>query len=339
MPRIHFLNVLEGDCNIIQHSSGRVTVIDVSNAYNDYDTPAEIAARASMHREVMRNRTNVPSGKVDYRQKKLPDNPIEYLNGIGVSSIFRFIVSHPDMDHLDGIRDLYQEFPVANTWDSANTREIPVGNGFAGYNKEDWDFYKAIRNGTYNSTRRLLYYSDTAPCDYWNEDGLKVLSPTRELVRRANASGDFNDASYVILYEVRRNNDGVWKLLFCGDSDNHSWEHILAKHSSDITNVDVLFAPHHGRDSGRSYEFLKTVNPKVTLFGNASSKHLAYDCYKPIRITNNQAGFVIIDITQAGMSFYVKNFDFARDFRHTREWSLPEFNKKFNAYFLFMYTA
>ena len=132
MPTIHFLNVLEGDCNIIQHGSGRVTVIDVSNAYNDYDTPAERAAKASMQREIMRNRTNVPSGKVDYKQKKNPDNPIQYLNGIGASSIFRFIVSHPDMDHLDGIRDLYEEFPVANTWDSANTREIPEGNGFAG---------------------------------------------------------------------------------------------------------------------------------------------------------------------------------------------------------------
>lgn len=38
MSVIHFLNVLEGDCNVIQHDSGRTTVIDVSNAHNDYDT-------------------------------------------------------------------------------------------------------------------------------------------------------------------------------------------------------------------------------------------------------------------------------------------------------------
>jgi hypothetical protein len=29
MPIIHFFNVLEGDCNIIQHDSGRLTVIDI----------------------------------------------------------------------------------------------------------------------------------------------------------------------------------------------------------------------------------------------------------------------------------------------------------------------
>ncbi len=30
---MHFLNLLEGDCNIIEHDSGRLTMIDVSNAY------------------------------------------------------------------------------------------------------------------------------------------------------------------------------------------------------------------------------------------------------------------------------------------------------------------
>ena len=47
MSTIHFLNVLEGDCNIIQHDSGRVTVIDVSNAYDDVDTEEEKAVKAS----------------------------------------------------------------------------------------------------------------------------------------------------------------------------------------------------------------------------------------------------------------------------------------------------
>ena len=32
MPTVHFLNVKQGDCSVIQHASGHVTVIDVSNA-------------------------------------------------------------------------------------------------------------------------------------------------------------------------------------------------------------------------------------------------------------------------------------------------------------------
>ena len=32
MPRVHFLNVNDGDCSIIEHLSGHITVIDVSAA-------------------------------------------------------------------------------------------------------------------------------------------------------------------------------------------------------------------------------------------------------------------------------------------------------------------
>ena len=51
MAIILFLNVLEGDCNIIQHDSGRLTVIDVSNAFNNIDTEEEKKVKTSQERE------------------------------------------------------------------------------------------------------------------------------------------------------------------------------------------------------------------------------------------------------------------------------------------------
>lgn len=343
MATIHFLNVLEGDCNIIQHNSGRTTVIDVSNAYNDEDTPEEKAVKASREREEMRKRTNVPSNKVDYRQKHNPDNPIVYLKeNVGTRDIFRFVISHPDMDHMDGIRDLYSEFKIQHTWDTDNNKSIDLGGHFGGYNKEDWKFYTQLRAGKVTNTKRLTYY-DSNSHSYFKEDGIKILCPSKELVKRANESGDYNDASYVLLYRILGKGEGkAWKIIFAGDSDDHSWEHILKHYKSDVTGVDVLFAPHHGRDSNRSYEFLKTLRPRVTLFGNASSKHLAYGCYPgppSVRITNNQAGYVVIDVAKDGMTFYVKNYDFARDFRSKRKWPAPVYNNKFKAHSLFMFKA
>lgn len=344
MSTIHFLNVLEGDCNIIQHNSTRITVIDVSNAYNDEDTPEEKAVKASREREERRRRTNVPSNKVDYRQKQNPDNPIVYLKeNVGTQDIFRFIISHPDMDHMDGIRDLFTEFKITNTWDTNNNKSIDLNSYFAGYNKEDWQFYTQLRAGKVTTTNRLAYH-DTESLSFFKEDGIKILCPSKELVKRANESGDYNDASYVLLYRTPRKGGGPWKIIFAGDSDDHSWEHILKNYKDDVSNVDVLFAPHHGRDSNRSYEFLKTLKPRVTLFGNASSKHLAYGCYPgppSIRITNNQAGYVVIDISEDGMTFYVKNYDFARDFRSRskRNWGEPVYSNKFKAYPLFMLKA
>ncbi|MDY4850730.1 MAG: hypothetical protein SO182_05815 [Paludibacteraceae bacterium] len=43
MARIHFLNVKEGDCSIIQHENGHVTMIDVSNAFIPQVEDAESA--------------------------------------------------------------------------------------------------------------------------------------------------------------------------------------------------------------------------------------------------------------------------------------------------------
>ncbi|OYD46381.1 MBL fold metallo-hydrolase [Sphingobacterium cellulitidis] len=334
MATIHFLNVLEGDCNIIQHDSNRVTVIDVSNAFDGFDTEAEKAVKASELREAMRLRTLVPKDKRDYGQKKHPDNPIPYMQKFGIKDIFRFIITHPDMDHIDGIRDLYSSFNITNTWDTNNRKEIPSKVSFGAYNKEDWDFYTQLRAGNIRDTKRLCYHSNDSNL-YYSEDNLKILSPTHDLIKKANTCGNFNDSSYVLLFTPPKSNGKKWKFLFAGDSEDCTWEHILSNHSEEVANVDVLFAPHHGRDSGRSYEFLKILNPRVTLFGNASSQHLAYSCYKPIRITNNQAGYVIIDISNEHINFYVKNFEFAHYFTEQRGWSAPILNRKFDAYPIF----
>ena len=39
------------------------------------------------------------------------------------------------------------------------------------------------------------------------------------------------------------------RIVFGGDSHDASWDHILENHEADVTNVDLLIAPHHGRCS------------------------------------------------------------------------------------------
>ncbi|UTN06559.1 hypothetical protein L0669_11760 [Flavobacterium bizetiae] len=334
MSKIHFLNVLEGDCNIIQHDSGRISVIDVSNAYNDYDTAEEIKVRNSEIRKNMYLRTQVPTNKKDYKQKKTPDNPIQYLKKLKINSIFRFIITHPDMDHLDGIKDLFDEFSIQNIWDTCNSKGISDKANSGGYNMDDWKFYKKIRDTEYKEPKRLTYYA-TNVNDYYNQDYIQILSPTPELIKHCNDKENWNDSSYVLLYTPPKADGGNWKILLAGDSEDKTWEYILNNFEEEVKNIDILFAPHHGRDSGRNYDFLATLNPTITLFGNASSKHLAYNSYPEIRITNNQAGYIILDIQKDKISFYVKNYEFARDFRNNRKWSDPTFDKILDAYHIF----
>jgi beta-lactamase superfamily II metal-dependent hydrolase len=339
MSVIHFLNVLEGDCNIIQHGlDNRVTVIDISNAYNNEDTPAEKTVK-KIKEELFKKRTLVPSDKKDYKQKEYPENPIAYLNQFGIKNIFRFIITHPDMDHLDGIKDLFSSINVQHTWDTANNKQSDVNANFGGYNPEDWTFYTNIRDGKYTNTTRLVNYSGYEN-QFWTNDNLKILCPTKELVENSNKDpkGDYHDCSYVLLYTPPKKDGKQWKIVFAGDSHDNTWSFILENYKEEIKNVDVLFAPHHGRDSNRNYDFINVLKPKLTLFGNASAEHLAYTKYPKIRITNNQAGSVILDVTENAIVVYVKNKQFAIDFTHKRGWDYIE-NKTYNAYGIIQFTG
>ena len=155
---------------------------------------------------------------------------------------------------------------------------------------------------------------------YWNRgedgntvgDGLTILAPTQKLVNDANEKDDYNDCSYVLLYRT-----GNKRIIFGGDSHDDTWEHILNNWGKDVRNIDLLIAPHHGRDSGRSYDFLDVLTPTLTFFGNARSQHLAYGAWSrrdlPV-ITNNQANCMVVSSTTGGLDVYVTYETFAKKF-------------------------
>jgi beta-lactamase superfamily II metal-dependent hydrolase len=310
MAVIHFLNVNGGDCSLIQHNTSRNTVIDVNNA--KLETPEE-KLEAAISKLAMFYDASVRKGTGNYNQKAYPVNPITYFKGLGISEVFRFILSHPDMDHMGGIKAFFSQFQVLNFWDTANTKDMETFDG-SPYSEEDWNFYQSLRKGEKGIKVLNLHCGDNGT--FWNQatsgsgDGLHILAPTPDLVKEANECEDFNDCSYVILYKT-----GDRKIVFAGDSHDKTWAHILAKDSAWVTNVDLLIAPHHGRKSGRSYEFLDVLNPQLTFFGNASSEHLAYDAWssRGLRfITNNQANCMVVDIGDT-MDVFVTNGTFAKD--------------------------
>lgn len=319
MARVHFLNVGNGDCSIIQHATGRVTVIDVNKARRP-----EIGKSASFESRIV---SLSAGGGGNFNQRLSPVNPIEHMQYHKIDSIFRFILTHPDMDHMDGIKDLFEIFSPINFWDTANNcKKDRDGFSSSPYRYEDWQFYQKLRAGQLGSPKYLNYTSESARVNFWDADGLYILSPSASLVQQANSSSDYNDCSYVILYY---SNSGR-KVIFAGDSHDATWEHILTTQSKLISNVDLLIAPHHGRKSDRRYNFLDVLRPKLTLFGVAPSEHLAYQPWTnrdlPY-ITNNQAGSVIMDMDNGYV--YVTNEAFAR-----RENPSTQFDQSYGGYFL-----
>ncbi len=327
MATIHFLNVKLGDCSVIKHNSERVTVIDVCNAKpTDELVEKSLTEAAKLERGISGN----------FQQKKYPVNPISYLQEHGISSIFRYIQTHPDMDHMDGIKVLFDKFSPLNFWDTDNTKEIDDSSWEdSPYNEDDWKFYKNLRDTKPNNSPKRLALLDNEKGQYWNiaddgssgGDGLYILAPTQELIDSANQSQDYNDSSYVLLYRTGNN-----RIIFSGDSHDDTWTHILENHKEDVDNIDLLIAPHHGRDSNRSYEFLNVLKPTLTFFGIASSKNLAYSPWynRGLSIvTNNQANCMIVDASSKPMVLYVTHKNFAK-----RVNPLTSYNTTFQAWYV-----
>lgn len=239
-----------------------------------------------------------------------PTHPLDYLDELGITQIWRFILSHPDMDHMDGLKALFDSLPIVNYWDSGARREKPDFNGFNGYREEDWDQYESILAGKISGLN-LLQPRHGARFQYANQpenehDGLYILAPNATLIDEA--SEKCNRASYMILY---RSPGG--KILIPGDAENSTWEFVLANYSDDVRDCSILVAPHHGRHSDMDFSYLKTVNPKLVLMGCACSKDMAYGAFRDYwKITNNQAGNVVAECDCEGINIFVQNKAFAK---------------------------
>ena len=305
MPKIHFLNVNQGDCIILEHDSGRVTVFDVS--------AGNIERQGNALYEALRG-ANITPAKGNYKMCQHPTNPLDYLNKLNVKEIWRFILSHPDMDHLDGFNALLNEFKVLHFWDSGAKKKKPDFSSYGGYKEEDWDRYAEVIAGHEPGTRSIqvqagekFKYANKDDSEGGIGDALHILAPDQELIDEGNETQDFNDASYVVLFR-----SAIGKVLLTGDAHDATWEYVKNNYEEEVSNVDLLIAPHHGRKSGRSYQFLDYVNPKLTLFGCAPSEHLAYDAWNYrnlVHITNNQCGCIVAEGFST-MDIYAENDTF-----------------------------
>lgn len=316
MGVVHFLNVKDGDCSIIQHTSGRVSMIDICSG-NEAETPA--AESVSIYSGLQGN----------WNQKAHPVNPVDYLGGLKISSLWRFILTHPDMDHMDGIKRLFEKIKVENFWDTDNNKKMEDGS-FGQYNRDDWDYYQDRRKSALklHDGCKAKYYNADDDTGTGEGDFLQILCPTKKLVEEANEKEDYNNCSYVILY-----NELGRKILFCGDAEEKEWDVLLDEHEDDLADIDILIAPHHGRKSGGNDDFLDILNPKLTLFGNAKSKDLNYQDWNNRGLqhfTNNQGGTFVLAHSGGNIDVYCTNKDFALNYTRGRSWH----EEKYKAWYL-----
>jgi beta-lactamase superfamily II metal-dependent hydrolase len=117
--------------------------------------------------------------------------------------------------------------------------------------------------------------------------------------------------------------EGGATFLWMGDLETAFMEAIEGDIA--LPKVDILFAPHHGRESGRIPDsMLKKMSPKIIIVGEAPSEHLHY--YPGYNtITQNSAGDIHFECNEGKVHIFTSG-DYEVDFLDDENWSLPGFH-------------
>ena len=219
-------------------------------------------------------------------------------------SIKRFISTHPDDDHIHGLKYLDDEINIINFYCVENkaTKENET---------EDFERYCELRDSDkayyiYKGCSRCWLNENDAEKKY-GSSGINILWPItsneeyKEELKKAKNGESPNNISPIIKYSLQ---NGVTVLWF-GDLENDFMEKI--KDEIELPKADIIFAPHHGRSSGKiPKEWLDAIEPKIIVIGEAPSEKINYlSGYNTI--TQNSAGDIIFDCGTGVVDIYVSN--------------------------------
>jgi len=235
------------------------------------------------------------------------DNEEEILDEVAsISSrkgITRFISTHPDDDHIRGLELLDDRIGVLNFYCVRNsvTKEDET-DSFTRY-CELRDFEKRAFYIKKDCSRKWMNQEG----DGRGSSGINILWPNtdneefKEALAETQDGGTPNNMSAIIKYQL---NGGV-TALWMGDLETAFMEAI--EDELDLPKVDLLFAPHHGRESGRiPTSMLEKMSPKIIIVGEAPSEHLHY--YPGYNtITQNCAGDILFECEEGAVHIFTSN--------------------------------
>ena len=233
----------------------------------------------------------------------------ELKNQSSDRTINRFISTHPDDDHIRGLEYLNQEMTIRNFYcvknEATKKDQTTDFKQYCSLRGSDKAF--SLEEGC---SRRWLNDSD----DERKAAGITILWPVtsnkhyKEALQQAADGGSPNNISPIIKYSLKSGATVLWM----GDLETEFMENI--EKAVFLEKVDILFAPHHGRDSGKvPRSWLNTLDPEIIVIGEAPAEHLNY--YKSYNtIKQNSAGILLFDCINKAVHVYVEKDSYTEDF-------------------------
>ncbi|TBA59229.1 ComEC/Rec2 family competence protein [Rhizobium ruizarguesonis] len=286
MTLIRSLSVGYGDMFYIRHNSDSFTIIDCHmNEWDREDIVAEIKGQ-----------------------------------NIG-KTITRFISTHPDEDHIKGLKYLDEQIGLLNIY--------TVGNAAIKNDpSESFQHYCTLRDSS-----RAYYVTAGCKRKWINESdverggaGISFIWPDvsnahyKGALSEAAKGNAFNNISLVARYYI---GEKAASFMWIGDLETEFMEAI--EDSISLTKTTVVFAPHHGRESGKiPHSWLEKLDPQIIVIGQAPSRHLNYYTGYTT-ITQNKAFHITFDCEDDKVHIYSSNPEYSTRFNEFENLSQSKF--------------
>ncbi len=230
-------------------------------------------------------------------------------HGHRLKGITRFISTHPDQDHIQGLKYLDDNIDILNFYCIKNqvTKEDET---------DDFKHYCDLRDSkkAFYISRNCIRKWMNKECEERGSAGINILWPVLdnphyiEALKLAESGESPNNVSAVIKYSL---NSGA-TVLWMGDLETEFMKNI--KEAISWPKVNILFAPHHGRESGKIPEsILQKLDPDIIIIGEAPTENINYyNGYNTI--TQNSAEDITLNCIEGKVHIFVSNPEYDVDF-------------------------
>ncbi|WP_297283855.1 ComEC/Rec2 family competence protein [uncultured Agathobaculum sp.] len=164
---------------------------------------------------------------------------VRYLEDLGVTRLYAAVATHPHADHIGGMAQVLDTFPVEHFYMGPETQNT---TSFS-------DLLDALQAQGIQPT--IPAPGDTLAFD--SGATLTFLGPADDV-----PDGNLNDRSLITLFQADEQ-----KVLLMGDAESAAEQSLLAHYPS--LRCDVLKVGHHGGATSSSLSFLQTIQPSVAV--------------------------------------------------------------------------
>ncbi len=261
---VHFLDVGQGDCIIIQLPDGKNAIIDAGGD--------------------AKNTTG----------ERCEDRIVENIDELKIKTFDYMFLSHTDADHVDYMDTVLEKCDVKNIYrpafNSKSEKEAGVNPQYGTVQTETYNnFVLAVKNEVkeIGAKVKLNIGYDKIEGEGYRFD---IYGVQEEWYLKSKVGdGDQIDAkeknkvSPMILLSYNSEND-VRRIMFTGDAEGkggNNGENLFLNHYNDKIDIDLLKVGHHGSESSASDEFLKRLDPEYAVISvgvENSHKHPRQEC-------------------------------------------------------------